>query len=230
MSGAGGMYAEDPARNLDPQTALRALREGNDRFTLGASWHPRNTPTRIYETGKHGQQPFAVVLGCCDSRVPVELVFDQGIGDLYVTRVAGNVCDADEIGSIEFAVDHLHTPLVVVLGHTQCAAVTAVVTGEQLPWSVRALVRNIELAASAARCAHPELRGSDLVTAATLANIGQSIHDLTRGSASVRTRLEQGTLAVVGALYNVESGKVDWLSEPAGPAAAPSAGDSGNLG
>jgi carbonic anhydrase len=213
MSGAQGKFAEGAGPTLGPEEALKALQEGNDRFVLGANWHPRSTPTRIYETAKNGQHPFATILGCCDSRVPVELVFDQGIGDLYVIRVAGNVCDADEIGSIEFAVEHLGTPLVVVLGHTQCAAVTAVATGADLPWNARPLARTIEAAVARAQQRHPELRGRELVLKAIKANIWQSIEDLMRGSTTVRNRVGAGTLKVVGALYDVESGKVAWRGE-----------------
>ena len=126
-----------------------------------------------------GQHPIAVVIGCSDSRVPPEIVFDQGIGDVFVVRVAGNVCDAHEIGSAEYALEHLGVPLLVVLGHTSCGAVTAAVVGGEVPGNVRSLLESIQPAVVKAQHEHPDLRGKDLVAAAIEANVWNSAHKST---------------------------------------------------
>ncbi|MCA9730151.1 MAG: carbonic anhydrase, partial [Candidatus Eisenbacteria bacterium] len=141
---------------MTPDQALEALKAGNDRFVTGTSLFPHLDRKRRYETAK-GQTPFVTVIGCSDSRVPIEALFDQGIGDVFVIRVAGNVCDTDEIGSIEYGVDHLGTPLMVVLGHESCGAVTAVVKDAEIHGSIPKLVDNIGPAVATARKFHPSL-------------------------------------------------------------------------
>ncbi len=130
--------------SLSADEALKMLKDGNARFVEGKATHPHQDAARRALTAGQGQHPVATVLSCSDSRAPVELLFDQGIGDLFVVRVAGNVAATDEIGSMEYAVDHLNTPVVVVLGHSQCGAVTAVVEGAKLPPSIGALVAPIK--------------------------------------------------------------------------------------
>jgi len=115
---ASGVGASLPS----PDEALENLKSGSIRFASGKSVHPRATASRLKETFSDGQHPFSTVITCSDSRVPVERIFDQGIGDVFVIRVAGNVCDVDEIGSIEYEVDHLGTPVLVILGHRNCGA------------------------------------------------------------------------------------------------------------
>lgn len=163
---------------MTPDEAIERLTQGNVRYHSGEPEHPRSDAQRMQQTTEHGQHPFATVITCSDSRVPVERVFDQGIGDVFTIRVAGNVCDTDEIGSIEYGVDHLGTPLFVVLGHTGCGAVTAVVTGAELHGSIPPLVDNIGPAVAKASKAHPSLHGQDLVPEAVKANVWQSIDDL----------------------------------------------------
>ena len=117
-----------------PDEILQVLKDGNERFSAGKSAYLHCDPTRIGLAGisDQGNYAYATVLSCSDSRVPVELVFDAGVMDLFVVRVAGNVCDTDEIGSIEYGLAHVHTPVFVMLGHTQCGAVTAVATGAKV--------------------------------------------------------------------------------------------------
>ena len=198
---------------MTPDAAIEQLQEGNQRYHSGEPKHPRADAQRMEETAEHGQNPFATVITCSDSRVPVERVFDQGIGDIFTIRVAGNVCDVDEVGSIEYGVDHLGTPLFVVLGHTGCGAVTAVVTGAELHGSIPPLVDNIAPAVAAAEHAHPGVHGKDLVPAAVEANVWQSIDDLMRVSPATRSRVKAGTLKIVGAVYDLETGSVKWLGE-----------------
>lgn len=220
MSPGGGASADDspaaapaaaPATAPTPDEALQTLRDGNERFARGQAEHPRQDTARAAETALDGQHPIATVLSCSDSRVPVEILFDCGIGDAFTVRVAGNVADVDEIGSIEYGVDHLETPVLVVLGHSKCGAVTAVVTGAELHGLIPPLVENIRPAVEAARQNFPGREGADLVPEAIRANVWQTIDDICHNSPAVRNRLATGKLTIVGAVYDLESGRVDWL-------------------
>lgn len=203
----------DPDQPQSPAGALAALRAGNVRFSTGTLQHPHLGAARMTGTTADGQHPFATVITCSDSRVPVEELFDQGIGDVFVIRVAGNVCQTDEVASIEYGIEHLQTPVLVVLGHTHCGAVTAVATDAQVHGNLEKLLAPIKPAVAAAQTANPDLRGAALVPAAVKANVWQSIDDLFRASPAARERVAQGKLQVVGALYHIESGTVDWFGE-----------------
>lgn len=191
--------------------ALRLLREGNQRFIDGKPMHPNTDVFRIADTGEHGQHPFAAILTCADSRLGVERLFDRGMGDLFVVRVAGNVGDANQAGSIEYACEHLGTQVVVVLGHTRCGAVKAAVDGVQAGKNIGSLLDNIAPAVTATRTAHPHLSGSELVDAAVKQNVWQSVEDLMKGSAMLRGMVERGQVKVVGAVYDVTTGRVEWM-------------------
>ena len=141
------------------------LKDGNARYVEGKPTHPHQGAERRALTAGQGQHPFAAVLSCSDSRAPVELIFDQGIGDLFVIRVAGNVAATDEIGTMEY-VDYLGIPVLVVLGHSQCGAVTAAVEGTKLPGSMGVLVAPIKPAADKAKADHPGAATEALVAAA----------------------------------------------------------------
>lgn len=195
-----------------PDQAWLMLREGNSRFVAGQTQHPNSTAARREETAI-AQHPFAVVLSCADSRVPVERVFDRGIGDLFVVRVAGNVSATNETASIEYAVSHLETPLVVVMGHTGCGAVNAVVSGGEAHGSIPVLLRNIVPAVDWLRKNRPELAGDELLAAAVEANVWRSIDDLLTRSTEVRDRVRAGSVKVAGAVYDLDSGRVRWLGE-----------------
>jgi carbonic anhydrase len=192
------------------EAALARLKEGNRRFRTGAALHPNVDAARLVETAGRGQAPFAAILGCSDSRVPCELVFDQGVGDLFVVRVAGNVCAVDEVASIEYGVGHLGAPLIVVLGHEKCGAVTAVVNEAELEGSIPQLVDHIRPAVAEAQRLHPGLKSDALVRFALRANVVQSIEDLFRRSGMARTLVREGKLTVVGAIYDLETGEVTW--------------------
>jgi carbonic anhydrase len=155
--------------------------------------------------------PFATIIACSDSRVPVELLFDQGIGDLFVIRVAGNVVGEDETGSIDYAVEHLECPLIVVLGHRKCGAVTAAVEHVKDSPSIMALVDHIEPAVTKVLNRHPELSGEQLVEATVEENVWHSVEDLTQRSEITRERIASGKLTVVGAVYDIATGRVRWL-------------------
>jgi len=195
---------------VSAETARKRLADGNARFVAGRSARLRSYSARRTETTKAGQHPFATVLACSDSRVPPELLFDQGLGDVFVVRVAGNVVATDEAGSIEYGVDHLETPLLVVLGHTHCGAVTAVAQGAELHGSIPALVAPIRPAVALSKRMNPALTPEALVPVAIRNNVFQAIEDLLRRSPAARERVAAGTLQVVGA---IESGAVEWLGE-----------------
>jgi len=191
---------------------LTRLKTGNEAFTKGSSVHPRQDAKRIREVAA-GQKPMATVLSCSDSRVPVELLFDQGIGDLFTVRVAGNVADTDELGTIEYGVDHLETPILVVMGHTKCGAVTAVATGAEVHGHIPELVDNISPAVESAKKKNPSLSAKAVVEPAIKENVFQAISDVITKSPSVRKRLKEGKVKIVGALYHLEDGSVEWLGE-----------------
>ncbi len=202
-----------------PALSLQLLQEGNERFVDGASLHPRTDTSRLEMAGteNQGDYAFATVLTCSDSRVPVERIFDAGIMDIFVIRVAGNVVQGDEAGSIEYGLAHVHTPLLVVLGHTQCGAVTAVTNAVE--GHGHALERNIPgLVAPIFPAVEKTLRlsglhGADAIPLAIEQNVWQSVHDLFMVSPSTRDLVKSGKVRVVGAIYDVATGKVKWLKE-----------------
>jgi carbonic anhydrase len=208
---AGPARARVTAPGLSPVESLRLLKEGNLRYTGGQMRHPHQGRERRALNSAQGQHPLAAVLACSDSRVPPEIIFDQGLGDIFVVRVAGNVAATDEIGSIEYAVDHLNTPLVVVLGHTQCSTVGAVLDNAKLPPNFTALVEPIKFAVAKAKENHPGAAKDVLLTAAITANVWQAIADMLEQSPIIRETVKAGQVRVVGAVYDIDTGKVEWL-------------------
>ena len=203
-----------------PYEAIALLKDGNKRFVEGKSTRPHTDSARLIQAGKEdqGDHAYATVITCSDSRVPVEHIFDAGVMDIFVIRVAGNVCDVDEIGSIEYGLAHVHTPVLVVLGHTQCGAVTAVThalhgKGHAMERNIPPLVDNIEPAVRRAMSKHPGVHGDDIIPYAIEENIWQAIEDLFMNSPATRDLVNSGAAKVVGAMYDVSTGKVDWLPE-----------------
>jgi carbonic anhydrase len=203
--------AHEPGPGISAEAALSRLKEGNRRFRTGGPLHPNLDAARLMETAGRGQTPFATILGCSDSRVPCELVFDQGVGDLFVVRVAGNVCAVDETGSIEYGIGHLGAPLLVVLGHEKCGAVTAVATEAELEGSIPQLLAQIRPAVAEAQRMHPGLKPDVLVPFALRINVIQSIEELLRRSGLARRLVREGRVVIVGAVYDLETGEVTWL-------------------
>jgi carbonic anhydrase len=201
---------------IDAQAALDRLRAGNQRFATDVrSLESLLSHTRRAQLAA-GQQPIAIILGCSDSRVPAEIVFDQGLGDLFVIRVAGNVVAASQVGSVEFAAAQFGTRLVVVLGHTQCGAVAATIDALQRP--VESQSRNIQSIVDRIRPAVEGLLATELrhqpdalMQAAVRANVRASAHQLRYGSPILERLLERGELLVVGAEYSLETGVVDFF-------------------
>jgi carbonic anhydrase len=202
--------AHESASMRNADEVLRELQAGNKRFRAGHARQPHTTLARIRETTQ-GQHPLAVVLCCADSRVPPEIFLDQGIGDIFTVRVAGNVANTDEIASVEYAVDHLSTPLCVVVGHTRCGAVTAVVNGDKVSSEIAHLVQHIGEAVEKTRKHNPGLKGNALIEESVRVNVWESIEDLIRGSGTIAGKVQHGGLKMVGAVYNLETGWVDWL-------------------
>ncbi len=202
--------------------ALERLLEGNRRFVSGTpSVDGLSSLTRRAELVA-GQQPFAIILGCSDSRVPAEIVFDQGLGDLFVIRVAGNVVAPSQIGSVEFAADRFGTRLVMVLGHSKCGAVTA--TLEELRRADRSQLRSLRSIVDRIRPSVEGLLATDLgrdldalVDEAVRANVRAAANQLRHGSELIERLSEQDGLLVVGAEYSLETGMVDVIDGPRVP-------------
>lgn len=193
--------------------ALHRLKTGNARFVANTRAATATRPSELTT----GQEPFAVVLGCSDSRVPVELVFDQGLGDLFVIRVAGNIVAPSQIGSVEFAAENFGTRLVVVLGHSHCGAVQATLKELQQPsGGVRS--RNIRSIVERVRPSVEGLLATSLMNdphalmhQAVRANIRASVNQLRHGSQIMEQLIQTEGLRVVGAEYSLETGKVEFL-------------------
>jgi carbonic anhydrase len=200
--------------------SLRLLREGNRRFVSEVRTQDNDASrTRRLELAA-GQEPFAIILGCSDSRVPAELVFDQGLGDLFVIRVAGNIVAPSQVGSVEFAAARFGTRLVVVLGHSSCGAIVATV--EELGRPTQDQSRNLRSIVDRSRPSVVPLLATELkndpealVREAVRANIRASVDHLRHGSEVLETLIERDGLRVVGAEYSLESGAVEFFdSEP----------------
>jgi len=200
---------------LTAQEALTRLQEGNKRFVEGKSTYNTNDTRRRNEL-VDGQTPFAIILGCSDSRVPAEIVFDQGLGDLFVIRIAGNIVAPSQIGSIEFAVETFQTPLVVVLGHTRCGAVAATLNQIRQPQAsrsqhLRSIVERIRPAVEPLSEIRTDLTPEQLLERAIRSNIRMSVNQLRHGSSFLEEIHDSGSLWIVGAEYSLESGEVDFF-------------------
>jgi carbonic anhydrase len=195
--------------------ALARLEEGNRRFVADVQGQSRSTPTRRVEL-VDGQAPFAIILGCSDSRVPAEIVFDQGLGDLFVIRVAGNIVAPSQVGSVEFAAERFGTRLVVVLGHSSCGAILATIEELQRPTATQS--RNLRSIVDRVRPAVEPLlatrlsRGHDaLVRDAVRANVRIAANQLRHGSEILEQMIANEDLVVVGAEYSLHTGVVEFF-------------------
>lgn len=205
--------------------ALERLQDGNRRFVCGKR---RAAPLRVHTPGENKacQRPFAIVLGCSDSRVPAEIVFDQGLGDLFVVRVAGHIAARSQVGSIEFAATGFGTRLIVVLGHSECGAVLATLEELQHPSTTRS--RNVRVITDKIRLSlQPVLETGmsprDLVAEAVRAHIRGTVNQLRARSSVLRQLSRTDGLLIAGAEYSLDSGVVEFLNGPA-------AGIKGNAG
>jgi carbonic anhydrase len=196
--------------------ALDRLREGNRRFASNQAADIGLSSASRRADLVDGQEPFAIILGCSDSRVPAELVFDQGFGDLFVIRVAGNIVAPSQVGSVEFAASKFGTRLVVVMGHTQCGAILATLDelqGHESAESknLRAIVDRVRPAVATVLAAHRTDDAEALVHAAVRANVRASANHLRHGSELLEQLIHDDGLLVVGAEYSLETGVVDFF-------------------
>jgi len=190
------------------EEAKHLLVEGNQRFITGLPAQKNMGSARRLELKEKGQKPFAVVLTCSDSRVPPELLFDQSVGDLFVVRNAGNILEPVSLGSIEYAVDHLHIPLVVVLGHDKCGAVKAAVDGGEAPGSIGAIIKKIKPAVEKALAAG--IAGDELYARVEDENIKTVVAEL-KESPVIKQFLAGGKVTVAGAKYYLGPGEVRFI-------------------
>ncbi len=205
---------------MSAREALQRLKEGNSRFA--ADIQTRDVHTCVVKCAGHAQPqaPFAIVLGCSDSRVPAEIVFDQGLGDLFVIRVAGNIVAPSLVGSVEFAATQFGTRLVVVLGHTGCGAVTATIGALRRPAdvlspNVLSIVDYIRPSVEGLLEGDARLAGDELLRQGVRANVRTSAGQLRRGSKVLEDLIRDDGLWVVGAEYSLETGAVDFFDVPA---------------
>lgn len=185
--------------------AEKMLKDGNRRFVKDKVEHPRRGELRIKEVSPN-QNPFAVILGCSDSRVPLEVIFDQGLGDLFVVRLAGNIVDVAALASIEYAVGSLGVPLVVVLGHKSCGAVAAALRGGEVPGHLSILVKAIQPAVD-------ETKGKpgDPLDNAVRANVKVMVNKLRTSEPILAPAVKAGKVKVIGAYYDLDTGVVSFM-------------------
>lgn len=198
-------YADAPTPTVTADHALKVLLAGNQSFVAAGGACPRQSPSRRSSVAAT-QHPIAVVIGCADSRVPPEAVFGQGIGDLFVIRVAGNIIDDAVLGSVEYAVEHLGVPLVIVLGHERCGAVRAALAKQPPHAHVAALVDRIRSAIALAR-----KQPGDVVDNAVRANVAASVKQVQSSQPVLAPMIRNGKVKVVGARYDLDTGAVEIL-------------------
>lgn len=200
-------WAQEAGPALSADTALARLLEGNQRYLRHKERHPDQSRARQQELVE-GQHPFAVILGCADSRVPPELLFDQGLGDLFVIRVAGNIVDDAILGSIEYAFLHLGTKLILVLGHEKCGAVSAAVEGGEAAGHLTALVAAIQPSVSATANAP-----GDKIHNCVIENARRVARQLRQSEPVVKAAVERNGLKIVAADYALDTGKVTLVDD-----------------
>ncbi|MBW4611547.1 MAG: carbonic anhydrase [Hassallia sp. WJT32-NPBG1] len=191
---------------VSPDAAIKRLVEGNQRFVEGKRLNPNQSRLRLQETAV-GQYPFAAILGCSDSRVPAEIVFDQGLGDLFVVRLAGNIAALEAIGSLEFATAVLGAQTIVVLGHARCGAVSAAIKGDPLPGRIGIFVEDIKPAVESIR-----KKTGNIEENAIIANVQYQVARLTESSTILANLIKEGKLKIVGGHYDLAKGKISLLT------------------
>ena len=192
---------------VNADEALLKLKQGNERFIKGTSVRPRQDLERVKEVAQ-GQKPFAIIVGCSDSRVPSEIVFDQGLGDLFIVRTAGQVSSYASWGSIEFANVVLEAKLILVMGHTQCGAVAAACKLPDVPGHIVTLINAIKPAAEVAKT-----MSGDLVENAVKTNVAMQVKQLQTLEPVLTKAIKNNTAKVVGAVYDLKTGKVEFLPD-----------------
>ncbi len=186
--------------------ALKLLKDGNARYTANGQHAQKR------EVTARAQKPIAAILACADSRVPVETLFDHGIGDIFVVRVAGNIAtDSSVVGSLEYAIGNLHVPLLVIMGHSQCGAVKAAVDNARVSGALADIQNSIYPVVCRVRAMHPELKGEALFNKTIAENAVQAEADLLAKSPALCRLARDHRVRIVTAVYDIESGRVAWL-------------------
>ncbi|HWQ54001.1 MAG TPA: carbonic anhydrase [Bryobacteraceae bacterium] len=197
--------AAGAAAEISADESLKMLVAGNQRYASGHLRHPHQTTGQRRKVVA-GQHPLAAVLSCADSRVPPEIIFDEGLGDLFVTRVAGNTADNAVLGSLEYSAEHLHVPVIVVLGHTGCGAVAAAVEGGEIHDHVQGLVDALKPAVDKARSMSGDVKAN-----AVYANVDMIVDRLRTSEPTLGKLVREHKLRIVGAVYHLDTGKIDWV-------------------
>ncbi|GCL34304.1 carbonic anhydrase [Planktothrix agardhii CCAP 1459/11A] len=193
------LFKAQPAvaqNNITPEEALKQLLEGNQRFIENKRKSPNQTMTRVQEVAK-GQAPFAAILSCADSRVPAEIIFDRGFGDLFVVRNAGNIATPEEIGSLEFGTLVLGAKVLMVIGHQSCGAVKATIAGNAVPGQIASILDAIK----------PAIKPNQTLEESTIANVKLGISRL-QASPVISQLIKDGKLKIAGGYYNLETGMI----------------------
>lgn len=200
-------HCYDSQQNLTPDLALEILKEGNERFVQNLKAH-RNLLEQVNET-KEGQFPFATILSCIDSRTSAELIFDQGLGDIFSIRIAGNIINDDILGSMEFATKVAGSKIIVVIGHTRCGAITGACNNVQLG-HLTTLLEKVKPAIEGETATTENRNGSnpEFVSKVTELNVHLALEKIRTESAIIRQMEQEGSIKLVGGLYEVETGKV----------------------
>ena len=202
MSFSTGAMAATEGLAISGDVAQQKLIDGNKRYVDARLSHPNQTPQRRTEVAQ-GQHPFAAIVSCADSRVPPEILFDQGLGDLFVIRLAGNILDDAALASLEYAVEHLGVKYIMVLGHERCGAVEAAIKGGETPGHIGSLVKAIQPAVDNAR-----KQPGDLLDNAVRANVTMVVQQLKSSAPILGELVKKGALTVVGARYDLDDGVV----------------------
>ncbi|MCG8553520.1 MAG: carbonic anhydrase [Desulfobacterales bacterium] len=220
MIAFAGCSGEQKIPKPSPDQVIQMLKDGNERFLNGKSEHPHLDKERMRQASleDQGNHAYATILASSDSRVPVEAIFDAGIMDIFAVRVPGNVCNPDQVSAIEYGIEQIRTPVVVVLGNTQCPAVTAVTRamnehGKDMEKNIPPMFAGIKPAVQRTMEKYPKAKGDSIITLAIEENIYISIRDLFLNSPATRERVKAGKVKVAGAIYDVSDGRVYWLED-----------------
>lgn len=203
-------HSKETQSSLTPELAFQILKEGNERFVRNLKAN-RNLLQQVNET-KEGQFPFATILSCMDSRTSAELIFDQGLGDIFSIRIAGNILNEDIVGSMEFGTKVVGTKIILVLGHTKCGAIVGACNGVEMG-SLTGLLHKVQPAIDVEASVQENRNGSNVefVNKVTLNHVQLTIKAIPEKSEIIRTLVQEGKLRIVGGVYNVESGVVDFF-------------------
>jgi len=214
VAGSGHTQTAETQAALTPQAALQMLKDGNERFVKGMATD-RDLLKQVMTTST-GQYPFGVVLGCIDSRVPPEIVFDLGIGDIFSPRIAGNFANVDILGSMEFATAAAGSKVIVVLGHTSCGAVKGATDGVELG-NLTAMLDQLDPALAAVKDVKGERnsKNAEFVQAVAEANVRLTIQEILDESPVMKGLVDEGKLLVVGAMHDINTGQVHWMDSAA---------------